>query len=96
MAAANDNPSKNRWGAVIRSLGWTIAVVVGFRDVNVTLLLIPIWAVSGYEITGRIRNGKVWLPEAIAVFIAVTLVCAFSYGLGKVAAWLFPLTGQAT
>ena len=96
MAAANDNYSKNRWGAVIRSLGWTIAVVVGFRDVNVTLLLIPIWAVSGYEITGRIRNGKVWLPEAIAVFIAVTLVCAFSYGLGKAAAWLFPLAGQAT
>lgn len=57
----------NKWGALVQILAGVVAVVIGFRDLNLAYLLIPIWALTGYEMIQRGANSRPDARKAIAL-----------------------------
>lgn len=65
---------ENNWGALVQSLACVVAVVIGFRDLNLAYLLIPIWALTGHEIIQRSTNSRLGARGAVALFLRVRVV----------------------
>jgi hypothetical protein len=82
-----DGDAQN-WDALIRVLASLIALVIGFRVLNIVYLLIPIWVLTGYE-TFRRREHKVNRAKAaLANFLSVTILLLLAYAFGRLCGWL--------
>lgn len=72
--------------ALLWMLAGLVAGVVGFRDLNVTYLLIPLWTLTGYEVLQRGAELRTRGMEFLVVYLGITVLVLLSYAVGQLSA----------
>jgi hypothetical protein len=89
MANEKNTPSVPE--ILIRTLVWSICVAIGYRNLSGAYLLIPIAVMTGFEFTqGTMGPRPVAWIRGTSVTIAVTILCALSYGVGRLVGVVVP------
>ena len=74
--------------ALLWMLAGLVAGVVGFRDLNVTYLLIPLWTLTGYEVLRRGADFRTKGMELLVVYLGITVLVLLSYAVGQLSSGL--------
>ena len=85
----------DNWGALVQFLACVVAVVIGFRDLNLAYLLIPIWALTGYQMMQRSTNRRPDARRAAALFLSITMLLLLTYVFGRLPAGLRSSVGTS-
>jgi hypothetical protein len=81
---ANHESTPDWMEFLVRTLTWMVALVVGFRDMNVFYLLVPIAAMTWFEILQTNKQSPYLRGMRRTIIVAgVLALCGMSYVTGR-------------